>query len=62
MGPGESTVTAGLETPPINGTPASAPPYEVQRFRIVPQLGLQVRRASHNRDHFQPLDLCDFTR
>jgi hypothetical protein len=31
---GESAITAGLETPPIEGSPASAPPYEVQMSSV----------------------------
>jgi len=30
----EDVITAGLETPPIHGKPASAPPYEVQMTTV----------------------------
>jgi uncharacterized protein YegJ (DUF2314 family) len=30
----ESTITAGIETPPIDGRPATAPPYEMQASQI----------------------------
>lgn len=31
---GESTVTAGIETPPLDGVPAKAPPYELQLSQV----------------------------
>jgi uncharacterized protein YegJ (DUF2314 family) len=30
----EGTITAGIETPPIDGAPATAPPYEMQASQI----------------------------